>query len=138
MSRKAFKYRLCPNREREQHLFFVLERARELYNAALQERKEAYKYASKTISYYEQKRDLPAIKELREEYKEIASPVLQDVILRVERAYQAFFRRVKAGEKAGYPRFMAWAAIARTRFAILIKQDASLKTTICISQRLAT
>ena len=39
------------------------------------------------------------------EYAEVHSQVLQDVVLRVERAFQAFFRRVKAGETPGYPRF---------------------------------
>jgi len=104
--RKAFKYRLYPTSEQEQILFWTLARCRELYNAGLAERKEAYRMAGKTISYYEQKRDLPEIKNvLREEYQNIHSQVLQDVLLRLERAFQAFFRRVKAGEKPGYPRF---------------------------------
>ena len=58
-----------------------------------------------SIGYYEQKRELPAIKELRPEYKDIHAHVLQDVIKRVDLAFQAFFRRVTAGQKAGYPRF---------------------------------
>src|SRR5579885_1183830 len=104
--RKAFKYRLYPTSEQEQILFWTLARCRELYNAGLAERKEAYRMAGKTISYYEQKRDLPEIKNvLREEYQNIHSQVLQDVLLRLERAFQAFFRRVQAGEKPGYPRF---------------------------------
>lgn len=103
---KAYKYRLYPNKTTEQKLQWVLDRARELYNAALQERKEAYKMAGVSIGYYEQKRDLVEIKEeIRPEYQEIASHVLQDVILRVKKAYDGFFRRVKNGEKPGYPRF---------------------------------
>ena len=103
---KAFKYRLYPNEETEQRLQWVLGRCRELYNAALQERKEAYKMAGRSVSYYEQKRDLVEIKEeIRPEYQEIASHVLQDVILRVKKAYDSFFRRVKNGEKPGHPRF---------------------------------
>jgi putative transposase len=104
--RKAFKYRLYPPSEQEQILFWTLARCRELYNAGLAERKEAYRMAGKTISYYEQKRDLPEIKNiLREEYQNIHSQVLQDVLLRLERAFKAFFRRVKAGDSPGYPRF---------------------------------
>jgi putative transposase len=104
--RKAFKYRLYPNKEQERLLFWTLARCRELYNAGLAERKEAYRMAGKSISYYEQKRDLPEIKGvLREEYQQIHSQVLQDVLLRLERAFKAFFRRVKAGEEPGYPRF---------------------------------
>jgi putative transposase len=106
MAMKAFKYRLYVNQATEQKLNWTLDRCRELYNAALQERKEAYKMAGKSINYYEQKRDLVAIKEeIRPEYQEIASHVLQDVILRVKKAYDGFFRRVKNGEKSGYPRY---------------------------------
>ncbi|HLI07799.1 MAG TPA: helix-turn-helix domain-containing protein, partial [Ktedonobacteraceae bacterium] len=66
--RKAFKYRLYPTSRQEQILFWTLARCRELYNAGLAERKEAYRMAGKSISYYEQQRDLPEIKNvLREE-----------------------------------------------------------------------
>jgi putative transposase len=106
MGMKAFKYRIYPNRETAQKLQWTLDRCRELYNAALAERKEAYRMAGKSISYFEQKRDLVEIKtDIRPEYKDIGSHVLQDVILRVEKAYKAFFRRVKNGEKPGFPRF---------------------------------
>ncbi|HLI05430.1 MAG TPA: transposase, partial [Ktedonobacteraceae bacterium] len=84
----------------------TLARCRELYNAGLAERKEAYRMAGKSISYYEQQRDLPEIKNvLREEYQQIHSQVLQDVLLRLDRAFKAFFRRVANGEKPGYPPF---------------------------------
>src|SRR5437588_7148427 len=100
--RKTFKYRIYPNKATEQKLFWTLSRCRELYNAALSERRDAYQYTGKSISYYEQKRDLPEIKAvLRPEYQAIHSQVLQDVLLRLERAYKSFFRRVKAGEEAG-------------------------------------
>jgi len=58
-----------------------------------------------TIGYYEQKRELVDIKAERPEYQDIASHVLQDVILRLKRAYDTFFRRVANGEQPGYPRF---------------------------------
>jgi len=60
--RKAYKFRLYPTKKQEQKLFWTLTRCRELYNAALAERKEAYRMAGKSISYYEQKRDLVEIK----------------------------------------------------------------------------
>ncbi len=103
--RKAYKFRLYPNKKQEEKLFWTLSRCRELYNAALSERKYAYRMASKSISYYEQKRDLPVIKELRPEYRDIHSQVLQDVLLRLKRAFDHFFERVKNGQKSGYPRF---------------------------------
>jgi len=60
---------------------------------------------SASVTYYQQKAELPDIKEAMPEYGEVNAQVLQDVVLRVDRAYQAFFRRVKAGETPGYPRF---------------------------------
>ncbi len=104
--RKAFKYRLYPTKKQEKLLFWTLTRCRELYNAALAERKEAYRMAGKSISYYEQKRDLVEIKAvLRPEYQDIHSQVVQDVLLRLKRAFDNFFRRVANGEEPGYPRF---------------------------------
>jgi putative transposase len=103
--RKAYKFRLYPNKQQEEKLFWTLNRCRELYNAALSERKDAYRMAGKSISYYEQKRDLPEIKEIRPEYNDIYSQVLQDVLLRLKRAFDNFFRRVNEGQTPGYPRF---------------------------------
>src|SRR5919202_6287236 len=103
--RKAFLYRLYTTAKHAEQLTWILDKCRELYNAALQERRDAYHMARKTITYYEQKRELPGVKEERPEYREIGSQVLQDVIQRVEWAFAAFFRRVRAGDKAGYPRF---------------------------------
>ncbi len=104
--RKTYKYRIYPNKTTEKKLFWTLNRCRELYNAALSERKDAYKYADKRITYYDQQNDLPLIKhEIREEYQEIAAHVLQNVLNRLNEAFKGFFRRVKAGEKPGYPRF---------------------------------
>lgn len=103
--RKAFqvKARLSPaaaRRAEEQ-----LRLCAELYNAALQERRDAWQRAGVSISATRQKNDLPDIKEIRPEYREIGSQVLQDVIERLDKAFRAFFRRVKSGEAPGYPRF---------------------------------
>ncbi len=106
MSIKAYKYRISANKATAKKLQWVLDRCRELYNAALSERKDAYKYAGKSTNVYEQKRDLVEIKEvIRQEYQEIASHVLQNVLFRLDKAFKAYFRRVKNGEKPGYPRF---------------------------------
>ena len=105
---KAFKYRLYPTRKQRETLQFTLDRNRELYNAALEERREAYRMSKISISYNDQSAQLPEIKELRPEYNEIYSQVLQDTLKRVDKAFKAFFRRVKKGEKAGYPRFQGY------------------------------
>src|SRR5262249_40695979 len=52
-----------------------------------------------------QSAQLPEVKAVRPEYRAIQSQVLQGVLTRLDRAFHAFFRRVKAGEKPGYPRF---------------------------------
>src|SRR5437868_4969250 len=123
MSIKAYKYRISASEQTTEKLQWVLDRCRELYNAGLQERRDAYErgvrrhpgyYDEETrkqlahehaVGYYEQKRELVDLKELRPEYQEIASHVLQDVIMRLKRAYDNFFRRVQNGEQPGYPRF---------------------------------
>jgi putative transposase len=103
---KTFKYRLYPTKSQIEKLQWTLDRCREVYNAALQERREAWKYERKSISKYDQHHDLVEIRnEIRPEYQQIGSHVLRNVVNRVDKAYQGFFRRVKNGEKAGYPRF---------------------------------
>ena len=83
----------------------VLWRCRELYNAGLEERREAWRKCRVSVTEAMQGAQLPGIKEVRPEFAEAHSQVLQDVLKRLDRAFQAFFRRVKAGEKAGYPPF---------------------------------
>ncbi len=103
--RKIFKYKLKPTPEQERALAFVVRHCRELYNAALQERKEAWEKCGVSITAAGQSAQLPSIKEVRPEYRDVHSQVLQDVLTRLDRAFQAFFRRVKNGETPGYPRF---------------------------------
>jgi putative transposase len=106
--RKCYRYRLYRTKEQAAQLQWVLDRCRELYNAALQERRDAYEMAGAQVSYYAQKRELPGIKEDCPEFKRVGSQVLQDVLKRVDLAFQAFFRRVRAGDKPGYPRFKCY------------------------------
>jgi putative transposase len=103
--RKTFKYKLLPTPEQEQALATVVWRCRELYNAGLQERKAAWEQCGVSVSFAMQSAQLPAIKEVRPEYHEINAQVLQDVLHRLDKAFAALFRRVKAGERPGYPRF---------------------------------
>ncbi len=105
---KAFKYRLYPTRKQADVLQFTLDRNRELYNAALEERREAWRMCKASVTYEMQSAQLPAIKEDRPEYNEVYAQVLQDTLKRVDKAFKNFFRRVKKGEKAGYPRFQGY------------------------------
>src|SRR5260370_2735852 len=90
----------CGNVHRER------DATRRVLTQSLSERKDAYKYAGKSISYSDQQNDLPEIKsEIREEYQDIAAHVLQDVLRRLSKAFDAFFLRCKNGEHPCYPRF---------------------------------
>jgi putative transposase len=102
---KAYEFRIYPSRAQEAILRDWLALCCELYNAALQERRGAYNICHKSINYTDQQDQLPEIKEIRPELREVHSQVLQDILRRLDNAFDAFFRRVKAGEKLGYPRF---------------------------------
>jgi putative transposase len=103
--RKTFKYKLNPTPEQERALEEVLWRCRDLYNAALEQRITAWQRRHLSVSRYEQEAELKDIRANIPEYEAIHSHVLQDVLARLDRTYQAFFRRVQRGEKAGFPRF---------------------------------
>jgi putative transposase len=103
--RKTFKYKLKPTPEQERAMAFIVRRCRELYNAALHERRDAWQKCGVSLIEASQSAQLPAIKEVRPEYRDIHSQVLQDVLTRLDRAFQRFFARVKSGETPGYPRF---------------------------------
>src|SRR3984893_259733 len=104
--RKSFRYRLYPSKSQVTRLEQKLGLCCELYNAALQERRDAYRLEHKSIRYADQQNQLPEIKAIREDVALVHSQVLQDVLRRLDRAFQNFFRRVKErGEKAGFPRF---------------------------------
>jgi putative transposase len=65
LTRRTCKYRLYPTKQQEQVLFWTLTRCRELYNAALQERRDAYRMARVSIHFTDQSSQLPAIKQER-------------------------------------------------------------------------
>jgi len=103
--RKTFKFKLLPTPVQEQTMLFVLRRCRELYNAALQERRDAWQKCQKSVTVAHQSTELPEIKDVGPEYHDVHSQVWQEVLTRLDRAFQAFFRRVEKGEQPGYPRF---------------------------------
>lgn len=102
--RRAWKHKIYPTPQQEIALVEHLEECARLYNAAIQERTCAYKMQRKSISYYEQKRMLTEIRQAGD-IGIVNCGVGQQVLKRVDLAFQAFFRRVKAGESPGYPRF---------------------------------
>lgn len=101
---KTFKYRLYPNQAQTDALTVQLSEACRLYNAALQERIEAYATHRKSINYYDQAAQLTEIRKAGD----LGLPnchCAQDVLKRLEKAFKAFFQRLKRGQKPGFPRF---------------------------------
>jgi len=102
---KAYKFRLQTSKAVEAKLENTLNLCRELYNSALRERKDAWTINRINVNRFDQDKQLPEIKKTNPEYKDIHSQVLQDVLKRLDKSFQSFFRRVKQGIKAGFPRF---------------------------------
>jgi putative transposase len=123
MPNKTFHYRIYLTKKQETTLSSWLALLCETYNAALQERRDAYLLKVKQHpNYYDEERrkhlttqhalncsqqsaELPACRRVREDLAEVPSQVLQDVVKRVDLAFEGFFRRVAEGHKPGYPRF---------------------------------
>lgn len=103
--RKTFKYRLYPTKSQTRLLEHTLEECRWLYNQTLEHRQKAWKERQESVSLYDTNRLLPAWKKERPSLTRVYSQVFQDVQMRVDLAFKAFFRRVKAGDDPGYPRF---------------------------------
>jgi putative transposase len=102
--RKTFKYRLYPTKKQAALLDEQLAEACRLYNAAVQERRDAWKMRKTSLSYYQQAKQLRDIRAAGD--LSLANYTsCQDVLRRVEKTFTAFFRRVRRGQKAGYPRF---------------------------------
>ncbi len=102
---KTFKYRLYPNKQQQRLLEQQLEECRWLYNELLAARRNAWQERQESLRYYDQATMLPALKAERPSLAGVQSQVLQNVAVRIDLAFKAFFRRLKAGETPGYPRF---------------------------------
>ena len=102
---KAYTYKLKPTPEQERMMAETVWRCRMLYNTALEQRITAYRRCGVTLTSAQQHAELPDLKAAFPEYGAIHSQVLQDVLTRLDKAYQAFFRRVQAGQAPGFPRF---------------------------------
>ena len=100
---RTYKYRLYPTKAQKQLLADTLESCRVLYNCALEQRKIAFRQFKVSVRRLDQQAQLLEIKEYFPEYKSVYSQVLQEVILRVDKAFLNFFRRLKTNEKPGYP-----------------------------------
>ena len=103
--RRTFKYRLYPTHKQETLLNQHLEECRWLYNHFLEHRRDSWKGYGVSLSLYDQIGTLPQLKKNHPSLEKVYSQSLQNVAVRIDLAFQAFFRRVKKGENPGYPRF---------------------------------
>lgn len=101
---KAYKYRLYPSKAQRLWLEQTLETCRRWYNTCLAERKYAYENEKRSVGKFEQLRKVRELKRSNPYATNLHSHILQIVVQDLDKAFQSFFRRVKAGEKAGYPR----------------------------------
>jgi putative transposase len=103
--RQAVVYRLYPSKAQRKRLESIQETARRWYNACLAERKTAYEERRESVGKYAQLRQVKTLKANNPYAAGVHSHILQVVVDDLDKAFQAFFRRVKAGETPGYPRF---------------------------------
>lgn len=103
----SYKYRLYPNAVQIAALTVMLEAFCDLYNAALQQRIEAYCRQGKTLHYGDQARELKAVRAIDARLNGFSFSSQQQVLRRLDKAFTAFFRRLKTKGKAGFPRFRA-------------------------------
>ena len=106
--RKTFKYRLYPSKKQKRTLQSSLDACRWTYNETLAIRKKLWEEKQKSLSLYDTSNFLVQWKKDKPELTNAFSQCLQNAQLRVDLAFKAFFRRVKAGEKPGYPRFKSF------------------------------
>ncbi len=92
--------------KQEEKLSVALELCRELYNAALQQRKDAWDKQKLSLSYYDQCKELTQLRADDEVYKNLPINLVRITVLdRLDKAYKRAFGRLKRGEKPGFPRY---------------------------------
>ena len=102
---RTFNYPLHPTATQESALLRTLSACQQLYNAALEQRIDAYRKQRKTLSNFDQQKELTALRKYDSVFSSISRTVLTSALTRLDRAYGSFFRRVKRGENPGFPRF---------------------------------
>ena len=102
---RSITYRLHPTARQRQALDELLASQRELYNAALEERQTAWKWCRAGVGLHHQINQLPYMRDDVPALERFGTRVAIGTLMRLDDAFQAFFRRVVTGEKPGYPRF---------------------------------
>lgn len=102
---RTFNYPLRPNRAQEATLEAWRVACQQLYNAALQERRDAWQKQGVSVTCYGQQKELTKLRAADPEWKAIPTWIARSALTRLDHAFKAFFRRCKSGETPGYPRF---------------------------------
>lgn len=102
---RIFKYPLRPTTAQEKVLLLWLGVCADLYNAALQERRDAWRISRKSVTRYDQLRELTAVRQSDPAVAAVPCEIARSALRRVDLAFSAFFRRCRQGGPAGYPRF---------------------------------
>ena len=102
---RTFVFRLMPTRSQHASLQHFLDSQRHLYNAALQERRDAWSKSKISISLNDQTKSLTKIRKFDDTYGEAPYNLSKWTLKRLDDAFKAFFRRAKRSGKAGFPRF---------------------------------
>jgi putative transposase len=105
--RRGYVFRLRPTARQHVALTACVDAHRELYNAALQERRDGWSHSKARIRYGDQSAQLSEIRSLRPDQAVWSFSSQQATLRRLNKAFERFFGRVKLGQKAGYPRFKA-------------------------------
>lgn len=108
MQIRRITLRLYPRPAQEAVLESRLELHRQLHNAALEERIDAWRKGRVSISYNDQQNCLPALRRDMPELAPLGSQCMQETLRRLDRAMRAFYRRCAAGQTPGFPRFKAY------------------------------
>jgi putative transposase len=102
---RTFRYPLRPTKAQERVLNWWLAKCCELYNAALEQRREAWRKQRRTLSYYDQQNELTELRRSDREWWAMPAWVQRSALTRLDRAYKAYFFRIRSEESAGLPRF---------------------------------
>ncbi|HEV3452667.1 MAG TPA: transposase [Acidimicrobiia bacterium] len=102
---RSFRFKLSPTAHQEAALVGLLGLQCELYNAALEERRGAWRWEHRSVSYFEQCRTLTGLRGVRPEVLAAGVTVCRGTLRRLDRAFAAFYRRCRAGQRPGFPRF---------------------------------
>ncbi len=104
---RSYRYLLQPTVRQRTGLEWLLRNQCELYNAALEERRGAWKWERRSVSYVDQTRTLTTLRGSRPEVLDNGVAVCRGTLKRLDQAFAAFYRRCRAGQSPGFPRFKA-------------------------------